>query len=140
MAACDVAIIGGGPAGSVAAILLARCGAKVVLVDASAGRERIEGLSPRVLEILVAHGLETAGVDAALPRATAWGENLTTLNHEHPVLRPAFDAALRAQAARERGRGDHGARARARRRRGRAAGRDPARQAGGRRARPGGPG
>jgi menaquinone-9 beta-reductase len=101
VASADIAIVGGGPAGAAAAILLARNGARVTLIDDGLSRPRIEGLSPRVLQILQAHRFEAAGVGPAVPRAIDWGALGATPNHEHPVERRAFDAALRRQAERE---------------------------------------
>lgn len=93
----DVAIAGGGPAGSVAALLLARAGLAVTLVTLPEGPERIEGLSPRVAQIL--ERLEIAApAGAAIPRVSRWGALSGALNREHPVERAAFDRALRAAA------------------------------------------
>lgn len=61
----DVAVLGGGPAGSVTAAILARAGADVVVLE----RERFprfhlgESLAPASLAVLEAHGL-AAGLDA----------------------------------------------------------------------------
>ena len=101
----DIAIVGGGPAGAAAAILLARAGARVALIDRggidrSGVARRLEGLSPRVLQVMAEHGLDAAGIGPPMIRATSWGALHQAPNREHPVERVAFDAGLRAQAAR----------------------------------------
>ena len=45
--------------------------------------------------------MATEGLGPAAPRRAEWGEISGAPNQEHPVLRPAFDAGLRAQAADE---------------------------------------
>ncbi len=97
----DVAIVGGGPAGAAAAILLARAGARVSLIDRGGKGPRLEGLSPRVLQVMAGQRLEAAGVGPAVERAVRWGAHDQAPNREHPVERSAFDAGLRAQAAGE---------------------------------------
>lgn len=97
----DVAIAGGGPAGAVAAILLARAGLRVALATLPRGVRRIEGLSPRVWALVARLGLPDAGVGPAMPRRSLWGERRGALNREHPVDRAVFDAALLELAARE---------------------------------------
>ncbi|MCG8359916.1 MAG: FAD-dependent monooxygenase, partial [Kiloniellales bacterium] len=56
----DVIVAGGGPAGVLTAILLARRNHSVVLLTGGRSRPRIEGLSQRVLDALRAQGLEAA--------------------------------------------------------------------------------
>src|SRR6185503_2368729 len=59
----DVLVVGAGPAGSIAALVLARAGAKVHLVDrASFPRDKLCGdtLNPGSLAILDQHGLGAA--------------------------------------------------------------------------------
>lgn len=94
----DVAIAGGGPAGAIAAILLARAGLRVAVVDAGTGARRIEGASPRLVAALRAQDLPTDGICAPAARRVDWGGLTGTRNVEHAVLRPAFDRALRAAA------------------------------------------
>ena len=56
----DAVVVGAGPAGSTAAIVLARGGARVALVDkATFGRDKACGdlVGPRALALLVALGL-----------------------------------------------------------------------------------
>src|SRR5689334_18128495 len=62
MSRFDVAVVGAGPAGSLAAALLARRGARVALIDPSHPREKPcgGGITGRALDLVAAH----AGVDA----------------------------------------------------------------------------
>ena len=112
----DVVIAGGGPAGSAAALVLARAGRRVLLADDSApGAFRIgEGLAPAARRILRELGvLERVAADGHLPcpgNTSAWGspELASTdfiFNPDGPgwhLDRARFDASLRA-AAREAG-------------------------------------
>jgi len=93
---CDVAVLGGGPAGVVTARGLARGGRRVVLIGAPRGHAGLEGLSPRTRE-----ALRAAGCDAALAqcgpevrRVVFWNGERTTANVEHLVERADLDAAL----------------------------------------------
>ena len=102
MRRCDVAIAGAGPAGTSAAILLARAGLSVRLVAAVVPRApTIEGASPRVAALLSRFGLAAEGLAPAVPRRAEWGALPAAPNREHPVDRARFDAALLAQAADE---------------------------------------
>ncbi|AVO36318.2 flavin-dependent monooxygenase QhpG [Pukyongiella litopenaei] len=97
----DIAIAGGGPAGAVAAILLARAGFRVGIATLPASRERIEGLSPRVAAILRAHRIALDGVAPPSQRRAIWGDLRGDQNVEHVVRRARFDNGLLAQARRE---------------------------------------
>src|SRR5690242_16201847 len=57
MSRFDVAVVGAGPAGSLAAALLARRGARVALIDASHPREKPcgGGLTGRALDLVARH-------------------------------------------------------------------------------------
>ena len=88
----DIAIAGGGPAGTFAAILLRRSGARVALVDAGTPAMRVEGLAPRVAALLGAHGLPADGVSPPTRRRARWGAMDAAPNAEHLVERGAFDA------------------------------------------------
>jgi 2-polyprenyl-6-methoxyphenol hydroxylase-like FAD-dependent oxidoreductase len=99
MRGIDVAIAGGGPAGALAAICLARAGARVVLATLAEGTARIEGLPPRAAALLDGLGLPPGTVGPAAPRLARWGGREGAANREHPVDRAALDAALRAAAA-----------------------------------------
>jgi len=103
----DVVVVGGGPAGSVAALVLARAGAHVALVDKAAfPRDKACGdiVGPRGLQILTELGLPTpigrdvgeiavvgpSGRRALLP----CGEGLTYPDHGTAVPRTVFDSFL----------------------------------------------
>ncbi|MEZ5478172.1 MAG: tryptophan 7-halogenase [Thiolinea sp.] len=102
----DVVVLGGGPAGVVCACELVQQGCRVVLIEAGGGTERIEGLSPRVVQLLQQRGLAPAlqAVTERLPRQVYWGEwpgagqAEASANGEHLVRRPYFDQLLREQA------------------------------------------
>ncbi|OBY27876.1 flavin-dependent monooxygenase QhpG [Leisingera sp. JC1] len=98
----DIAIAGGGPAGSVAAILLARAGFSVAMATLPPHAPRFEGLSGRVAAILARHGLPLAGVGPAAQRHVSWGAFQGGQNSEHLADRSAFDTGL-LEAARAEG-------------------------------------
>ncbi len=96
----DVLIAGGGPAGSLAALLLQGQGLRVGIVDQPAKAARIEGISARTRQVLLSQGLEEAAAEASAPirRRARWGALAAAPNHEHLVDRHRFDACLRASA------------------------------------------
>lgn len=98
----DIAIAGGGPAGSVAAVLLARAGFSVALATLPPRAPRFEGMSARVAAILARHGLPLAGIGPAAQRHVSWGSFQSIQNSEHLADRGAFDAGL-LDAARAEG-------------------------------------
>jgi menaquinone-9 beta-reductase len=74
MLACDVVVVGGGPAGAAAAIVLARAGRDVVLVDRAAfPRDKTcgDGLTTLALRRLEQLGLRLADVDGLQPLSGA---------------------------------------------------------------------
>ena len=107
MSRYDAIVVGGGPAGSVAALVLARGGARVALVDkASFPRDKACGdlVGPRGVQVLADLGLPPAlgrdvseivvvgptGRRVQLP----CGQGLTYPGHGTAVTRTVFDAAL----------------------------------------------
>lgn len=98
----DVAVVGGGPAGAIAAHELARSGRRVVLIDPGTTRPRLEGLGERVADLLRQKGLEEAlgTASARLPRTVSWAGLSDTANGERLVRRHEFDPVLRTAAAR----------------------------------------
>jgi flavin-dependent dehydrogenase len=106
MTNCDVLVVGAGPAGSVAATVLARAGARVQLVDrASFPRDKLCGdtLNPGTLAVLRRLGLASSIEDRGLPidgmRLT--GENGVVIEGRYPagmsgraLLRRDFDWTL----------------------------------------------
>ncbi len=99
----DIGIMGGGPAGAFAALVLCRAGCSVTMVDAATARPRIEGLSPRVVALLARHGIDPGalGIGPRAVRQALWNGAVETGNGEFLVERAAFDAALRRVAAAE---------------------------------------
>jgi geranylgeranyl reductase family protein len=90
---CDVAVVGAGPAGSVAAAMLARRGATVALVDASHPREKPcgGGLTGRALA-LVGHLVPATAFPAVRIRAARFLDTARALDTSVPL--PQADAAL----------------------------------------------
>jgi flavin-dependent dehydrogenase len=96
----DVAVIGGGPAGIVAARGLAALGHHVVVLAHPRRHYAIEGVSERT-----ANALRLAGCEKALgvlgpprPRFSSWNGAMTESGVEHLVERNRLDEALRADA------------------------------------------
>jgi 2-polyprenyl-6-methoxyphenol hydroxylase-like FAD-dependent oxidoreductase len=113
--ACDIAVIGGGPAGAVAAFVLARAGLNVILLHMDAGEDETghwgETISPAAAPILARLGLMEASGLAGMPHVTGftsrWGSERTVSRPAFVVPdamtvsvdRAIFDAALRSAAA-----------------------------------------
>jgi flavin-dependent dehydrogenase len=94
-------VLGGGPAGVLTAVLLARRGYDMSLLTADRPRPRVEGLSQRVVDVLAAQGLQHA-LDAVGPqvgRVALWSGERGPRNVEFATERAAFDAALLRDAA-----------------------------------------
>ncbi|WP_404385428.1 NAD(P)/FAD-dependent oxidoreductase [Caenispirillum salinarum] len=100
METVDVAVIGGGPAGAVAARALAGQGARVLLADPDRTPARLEGIGERLMAWLRAEGLadRLPDVSPLVPRRASWAGEETAHNGEHLVERASMDRALRAAA------------------------------------------
>ncbi len=96
----DILVLGGGPAGAVAAMGLAAAGHAVALVAAPRPFDAIEGLSERAVEALGFAGcggaLDRLGPEAR--RVATWNGETNDANRERLVERQAFDAALLGDA------------------------------------------
>jgi flavin-dependent dehydrogenase len=113
MAACDVLVTGGGPAGAIAARTLAQAGLRVVLADSSrpAAPKIGESLPGAALALLRAQGLmpwvQRSRPACSAGNASSWGSPLLAatdfIRDPHGmgchVDRAAFDQALRDAAA-----------------------------------------
>jgi flavin-dependent dehydrogenase len=99
----DLVVMGGGPAGSISALLAARDGLCVLLVDPDRTTPRLEGMSPRLRQWLQGQGLLEGfpGLAGPFRRETAWSGLSQAANGEYVVERAALDRWLRnaAQAA-----------------------------------------
>ncbi len=106
----DVVVIGGGPAGSAAARLLAESGHDVVVLTGPGGRASLlaESLPPSCRKLLARLGalekIEAAGFVRSRGNSSAWGGNLRSLPFEggltgFQVARHRFDELLLTHAA-----------------------------------------
>jgi flavin-dependent dehydrogenase len=107
----DVAIVGGGPAGAVAALTLARSGVRVALIDAARRHAQVgETLPPAIRPVLDRLGLRAAitaeghlpsvGSWSAWGGAEPWGHDymFNRFGHGWHIDRRRFDALLRETA------------------------------------------
>ncbi len=96
----DVAVIGGGPAGAMAAAKLSQAGFDVVMIDDNKPLIRMEGLGERLLHWFDTQGLGASVRDIAtyVPRTAYWGGINISSNHEYLVERTKLDALLRQYA------------------------------------------
>ena len=92
----DILVAGGGPAGCIAALGLARAGFEVALVTAPRRPAVVEGLSGRVVRFLEQQGYQRtlASLGPSVRRETSWNGRTTGANVEWVVERAAFDRAL----------------------------------------------
>ncbi len=97
---CDVAVIGGGPSGTIAARGLAALGHRVVVFGHPRRHYAIEGVSERTVDALRLASCEKAleVVGPALPRLTSWNDATVESGVEHLVERERLDEALRGDA------------------------------------------
>jgi flavin-dependent dehydrogenase len=100
----DIAVLGGGPAGCLTAMRLADLGHRITLVSAPRRRPAIEGLSPRVVEILDRHRCRAAlgALGATVERVAVWNGEAAVRNRETIADRGALDLGL-LEDARDRG-------------------------------------
>lgn len=96
----DLVVVGGGPAGSVAAWQAARDGCRVALIDPGRTPARQEGLSPRLHGWLQRSGLyDAAGMGAVRARRVShWAGTASEANAEIIVERASMDRWLRRAA------------------------------------------
>lgn len=96
----DLVVMGGGSAGSVSALLAARDGPRVLLVDPDRTTPRLEGMSPRLRQWLQGLGLLEGfpGLAGPFRRETAWSGLSQAANGEYVVERAALDRWLRNAA------------------------------------------
>ena len=96
----EVAVIGGGPAGIIAATGLAALDHRVIVFGHSRRHSAIEGVSERTVNALRLASCERAleVVGPALPRFTSWNGASVESGVEHLVERKHLDEALREDA------------------------------------------
>src|SRR5439155_5492544 len=96
----DVAVIGGGPAGTIAARGVAALGHHVVVFAHPRRHPGIEGVSERTANALRLASCEEAlaALGPALPRFSSWNGATVETGVEHLVERKRLDEALRADA------------------------------------------
>ncbi|MGI9335224.1 MAG: flavin-dependent monooxygenase QhpG [Gammaproteobacteria bacterium] len=101
-AAFDIVVLGGGPAGSLSAVLLVRAGYRVALVSQPRRFAAIEGIAPRAVAALESYGFTSAleALNAQVQRRVSWNGQLSAANSEHVIERARFDAGLLADARR----------------------------------------
>jgi flavin-dependent dehydrogenase len=92
----DILVAGGGPAGCVAALGLARAGFAVALATVPRRPAVTEGLSARVVRFLEQPGYERArtALGPTVRREASWNGGTTTANAEWVVEREVFDRCL----------------------------------------------
>src|SRR5947208_16343093 len=98
----DVAVIGGGPAGIIAARCLAALGHDIVIFGHPRRHYAIEGVSERTVDALRLAGCGNAlqVLGPGLPRFSSWNGATVESGVEHLVERNRLDEALREDAER----------------------------------------
>ncbi len=94
---CDIAVLGGGPAGCLAAMRLAGQGYDVAIVSTTGRLQRLEGLSERIIDIFGVQGCHAAldAVGPTVERLAIWNGESVARNRETIVDRRALDDGLR---------------------------------------------
>lgn len=92
----EVAVLGGGPAGIVTAIGLAKLGYRVCVISLLRTYNVTEGISERVYQALINLKLDYAlkTVGPKIPRSVSWNGAQSAANTERLIQRRAFDNAL----------------------------------------------
>lgn len=92
----DIVVLGGGPAGSIAARGLALLGHRVAMVTRPRRFPSVEGLSAKTVEALGAAGFAAAVevLSPEVPRQAIWNGATGAANRERVADRAAFDAAF----------------------------------------------
>jgi len=92
----DLAVIGGGPAGCISALLLKQQGFNILLFDPDKSARRLEGMGSRLMQWFAVNDL--AGVipdPIRVSRLANWNGASNNYNYEFLVERKLMDAALR---------------------------------------------
>ena len=108
-AAFDVVVVGGGPAGAIAALVLARGGARVAILERDRfprGKLCGDTVNPGALRVLERLGLSAAAGEARIDGMIVTGERGVRVAAHYPagvtgraIVRRTFDHALAEQAA-----------------------------------------
>jgi flavin-dependent dehydrogenase len=96
----DIAVIGGGPAGCISALLLKKQGFDVVLFDPDKTASRLEGIGNRLMHWFTVNGLDSVIPEPArVTRLANWNGNSNDYNFEFLVERKSMDASLRGHVS-----------------------------------------
>ncbi|MDH3760808.1 MAG: lycopene cyclase family protein [Gammaproteobacteria bacterium] len=98
----DIAVIGGGPAGCISALLLKKQGFDIVLFDPDKSASRLEGIGNRLMHWFRVNDLETVIPDPTrVTRLANWNGNSNDYNFEFLVERKSMDASLRGHVGKQ---------------------------------------